>query len=312
MSTTILFWIIFNLIIFAVLTIDLKFVHKNAHAVSVKEAALWSIFWVMVALCFNAGIYFYMGHEKALQFLTGYVIEKSLSVDNLFVFLMIFDYFAVPPKYQPRVLHWGILGALVMRFILILAGTALIQMFHWIIYIFGGLLVFTGIKTAFQKDQKVEPEKNHLLKLFKKFLPIAARDFIDQKFFIRINGIIHATPLFVVLVLIESSDLVFAVDSIPAVLAISRDPFIVYTSNVFAIMGLRALYFLLSSIMPLFIYLKFGISIVLCYVGVKMIAVDFIHIPTLFSLSIVTAILGLSVLISILFPKKEKNNSHDA
>ena len=217
---------------------------------------------------------------------------------------MIFDYFSVPAIYQPRVLHWGILGALVMRFIMIFAGTALLHKFHWMIYLFGGILIFTGIKTAFSEDKKIEPEKNPLLKFFKKIMPIASREFIDQKFFIKLNGILHATPLFVVLLLIESSDVVFAIDSIPAVLAVSRDPFIVYTSNVFAILGLRTLYFLLSGIMPLFTYLKFGISIVLFYVGVKMILVDIYKIPTGLSLGVVAGILSLSIVASYLFKGK--------
>lgn len=304
MNHSILFWILFNLLIFAIMTIDLKIIHRHAHAVSMKEASLWFGFLVVLAFLFDLGIYFFLGHEKALQFLTGYVIEQSLSVDNLFVFLMIFDYFSVPAIYQPRVLHWGILGALVMRFIMIFAGTALLYKFHWMIYFFGGILIFTGIKTAFGKEKKLEPEKNPLLKFFKKFMPIAAREFSDQKFFIKLNGILHATPLFVVLLLIESSDLVFAIDSIPAVLAVSRDPFIVYTSNVFAILGLRTLYFLLSGIMPLFTYLKFGISIVLCYVGVKMILVDIYKIPTGLSLGIVAGILAFSMLASYLFKAK--------
>ena len=284
--------------------IDLKVIHRHVHVVSMKEASLWFGFLVVLALIFDAGIYFFLGHEKALQFLTGYVIEQSLSIDNLFVFLMIFDYFSVPAIYQPRVLHWGILGALVMRFIMIFAGTALLHKFHWMIYLFGGILIFTGIKTAFSEDKKIEPEKNPLLKFFKKIMPIASREFIDQKFFIKLNGILHATPLFVVLLLIESSDVVFAIDSIPAVLAVSRDPFIVYTSNVFAILGLRTLYFLLSGIMPLFTYLKFGISIVLFYVGVKMILVDIYKIPTGLSLGVVAGILSLSIVASYLFKGK--------
>jgi tellurite resistance protein TerC len=304
MTTSVLFWIIFNAIILGVLYIDLKFVHKKAHAISIKEATFWSIFWILTALAFNIGIYFFMGEDKALKFLTGYIIEKTLSVDNLFVFLLIFEYFSVPSRYQPRVLHWGILGALVMRFILIFTGVTLLEKFHWIIYIFGGLLIYTGLKMMFEKEKKLEPEKNPALRLFKKIMPVAIRDYTDEKFFVRIHTIIHATPLFVVLILIESSDLIFAIDSIPAILAISTDPFIVYTSNVFAILGLRALYFLLSGIMPYFVYLKFGISLILCYVGVKMTLAHFYKIPTLVSLIIVMGILTTSVICSMLFPKK--------
>lgn len=298
------FWILFNILVVAIMVVDLKVIHKNAHAVSMREASLWFTFLVLLAFLFCGGIYYFLGHEKALQFLTGYIIEQSLSVDNLFVFLMIFDYFAVPPIYQPRVLHWGILGALGMRFIMIFAGTALLAKFHWMVYLFGGILVVTGVKTAFGEDKKLEPEKNPLLKMFKRFFPVTTGE-IDQQFFVRINGILHATPLFLVLILIESSDLVFAIDSIPAVLAVSRDPFIVYTSNVFAILGLRTLYFILSGIMPLFVYLKFGISIVLCYVGIKMILVDIYKIPTALSLGVVIAILGGSVLASVLFSSKK-------
>ncbi len=308
MNATTLFWILFNLIIFIVMFVDLKVIHKHAHAVKLKEASLWCGFIIFLALAFNVGIYFFLGHEKALQFFTGYIIEQSLSVDNLFVFLMLFDYFGVPSQYQPRVLHWGIMGALVMRFIMIFAGTALLDRFHWLIYIFGGILLFTGIKMIFEKDKKMDPEKNPVLKLLKKYMPIAAREYVDQKFFIRLNGALYATPLFVVLIMIETSDLIFAVDSIPAILAISRDPFIVYSSNVFAILGLRTMYFILSSIMPLFTYLKFGISIVLCYVGVKMMIVNFYKIPTVLSLAIVVGILGGSVICSLLFKKKESRS----
>lgn len=303
MNTPILFWVLFNVMVIVVMTIDLKVIHKKAHAVSIKEAGLWAAFLIFLALMFNLGIYFFMGSEKALQFLTGYVIEKSLSVDNLFVFILIFKYFGVPPKYQPRVLHWGILGAMVMRFIFIFAGVSLLETFHWIIYLFGAMLIYTGAKMAFGEEKKLEPEKNLAIRLFKKIMPIAVRDFTDEKFFVRLNGVLHATPLFVVLLVIESSDVVFAVDSIPAILAITTDIFIVYTSNIFAILGLRALYFVLSGIMPLFTYLKTGISVVLCFVGVKMVLSDLIHIPTVASLGVVVGVLGLSILLSILLRK---------
>lgn len=302
-TTPIYFWVIFMTLIISMLIIDLKFVHKKAHAVSVKEASLWTFFWISLALSFGVGIYFFMGSDKALKFFTGYIIEESLSVDNLFVFLMIFNYFKVPPHYQPRVLHWGIMGAVVMRFIFIFAGVTLINTFHWITYVFGALLIVTGLKTGFGEERKLEPEKNPILKTFKKMMPVASREFVDEKFFVKINDVWHATPLFIVLLLIESSDLVFAVDSIPAILAVTTDTFIVYTSNIFAILGLRALYFLLSSIMPLFVYLKYGISIVLCYVGVKMTIAPIYKIPTLVSLCIVAGVLAGSVLLSILLKK---------
>lgn len=301
------FWIVFNVIILGVLFVDLKFLQKNAHAITVKESLLWSLFWIGVALMFNAGIYHFMGREKALQFLTGYVIEKTLSVDNLFVFLMIFEYFHVPPKFQPTVLHWGIIGALVMRFAMIFAGVQLLETFHWMIYVFGGILIFTGIKMAFGGDDKeLHPERNPVLKVFKKFVPVAMREITDEKFFIRINGVLHATPLLIVLLIVETTDVIFAIDSIPAILAITTDTFIVYTSNVFAILGLRALYFLLNSIMPYFVYLKFGISIILSYVGVKMCIMSFYKIPTGLSLMIVMGILSLSVIASLLFGKKKE------
>lgn len=303
------FWIAFNLIIFGVLWLDLKVFQREAHEVSLPEAAAWSCFWIFVALLFGGAIYFWMGHQAALEYLTAYVIEKSLSVDNLFVFLMIFSYFNVPAKYQPRVLHWGILGALVMRFILIFAGVALLQKFHWIIYIFGALLIYTGLKVGFKKEEDQDLGQNPVLRFARRWLRIAARPFSDEKFFVKENGLLYATPLFLVLLLIESSDLVFAVDSIPAVLAVSRHPFIVYTSNVFAILGLRALYFLLSSLLPLFAYLKYGISLVLIYVGVKMLIAHFFTIPTWISLCVVASVFALSIAASLLFPPKNAPGS---
>lgn len=305
MTNSVIFWIIFNLIVVTMLIIDLKVIQKEVHAVSVKEAAGWSLFWIAVAMLFNLGIFFYLGHDKAMQFFTGYVIEKSLSVDNLFVFIMIFSYFNVPPKFQPRVLHWGILGALVMRFIIIFGGSALLNAFHWIFYVFGLLIIYTGVRMMMDHEKKLDPDKNFALKIFKKFMPVAVQNIDDKNFFVRVNGKLHATPLFVALVVVESSDLIFAVDSIPAIFAITTDPFIVYTSNVFAILGLRALYFLLSSIMPLFVYLKYGISIVLCYVGVKMLIMEVYKIPTLVSLLIILSILAGSVILSLLFGKKK-------
>ncbi len=303
MTANIMLWLVFSLVVVGMLFIDLKFVHKQAHAVSAKEAALWSVFWIVLALLFGLGIHFTLGKEKALQYLTGYVIEKSLSVDNLFVFLMIFSYFAVPPKFQPRVLHWGIMGALIMRLVIILVGATLVHKFAWILYFFGALLIYTGISMAFEKEKKLEPEKNPVLRIFRKCFPVTTGAIDDENFFERINGRVNATSLFVVLILVESSDLIFAVDSIPAIFAVTTDPFIVYTSNVFAILGLRALYFLLSSIMPMFRFLKYGLSIILTYVGVKMLIVDFYKIPTAVSLSVVLGILALSVIVSMLVKK---------
>lgn len=303
------FWIAFNVIIAAILVIDLKYIQRKPHEVSMKEVGLWLGFLVFLALSFCGGLYFFKGHEKAMQFLAGYIIELSLSVDNLFVFLMIFEYFSVPPKLQPRVLHWGILGAVIMRFILIFAGSAVIQKFHWIIYVFGVVLIYTGAKMAFRKDEDkpLEPYKNPIIKLFDRFIPTAHHRKHDEVFFVRENGVLHATPLFIVLLLIESSDLIFAVDSIPAVFAVTTDFTIVYTSNVFAILGLRALYFLLSAIMPLFRYLKTGISIVLGFVGVKMLISHLYPIPIVASLSVIIGVLGGSILLSIYANGRKKH-----
>ncbi|MDD2983661.1 MAG: TerC family protein [Crocinitomicaceae bacterium] len=296
-------WICFLGFVLLMLALDLGVFHRKAHEIKLKEALIWSAVWISLALTFNYGVYVFMGKEKAVEFLTGYVIEKSLSIDNLFVFIMLFTYFKVDTKYQHKVLFWGILGALVMRAIFIFAGVALISKFHWIIYIFGALLIFTGIKMLFQKEEQIEPDKNPLVRLFKKFFP-----FTDQphegKFFMKINGKRFATPLFVVLLIVEFTDLIFAVDSIPAILAITDDTFIIFTSNVFAILGLRALYFALAGITQYFHYLKYGLSAILVFVGVKMTIVDFYKIPIVTSLLTIVGILVVSVLCSVLFPKK--------
>lgn len=298
-------WIGFLLFVFVMLALDLGVFHRKSHEVKIKEALIWTAIWIFIAMLFNYGIYVYMGEEKALEFLTGYVIEKSLSVDNLFVFIMIFTYFNVNPKYQHKILFWGILGALVMRAIFIFAGVALITKFHWIIYIFGGFLVFTGIKMLFHKDENIEPEKNPLVRLFKKFMPVTTLEKGDR-FFVKIDGKTFATPLFIVLLLVEFTDLIFAVDSIPAILAITNDTFIIFTSNVFAILGLRALYFALAGITQYFHYLKYGLSAILVFVGVKMLIVDFYKVPIVYSLSTILGILIISVVLSLIFPKKEQ------
>ena len=277
-SDSVLLWIVFNAFVLGMLALDLLVFHRKAHAVSLREAFAWSVVWISLALIFNLGIYFLWGSEKAMEFLAGYLIEKSLSVDNIFVFIMIFSYFAVPSMYQHRILFWGILGALVMRAIFIAAGAALLSAFHWIIYIFGGFLIITGIKMFFAGDEKIEPEKNPAVVLLRRWMPIT-NDYQGQRFFVRIDGRLWATPLFVVLLVIETTDVIFAVDSIPAIFAITLDPFIVYTSNIFAILGLRALYFLLAGILEMFRYLKVGLSFVLCFVGIKMMIVDFYKIP---------------------------------
>jgi len=298
-------WIAFNVFVLGMLALDLGIFHRKAHAVSIKEASIWSAIWILLALVFNLGIYFVWGQEKALEFLTGYVIEKSLSVDNLFVFLMIFQYFATPAIYQHRILFWGIVGALVMRAIFIATGAALLENFHWMIYVFGAFLIVTGIKMLLQGDEKLEPDKNPVVRLFQRWIPIV-NEYQGQHFFVRKAGKIHATLLMLVLVVVETTDVIFAVDSIPAIFAITRDPFIVYTSNVFAILGLRALYFMLAGVMEMFIYLKVGLSFVLCFVGAKMLLVDFYKIPIGVSLGVVGGILILSVIASLLVQRKPK------
>jgi len=292
-------WGGFVLFVLVMLALDLGVFHKKAHEIKIKEAILWSVFWITLALLFNLGIYILDGHEKGLSFLTGYVIEKSLSVDNLFVFLLIFTYFGVPKKYQHEVLFWGVLGAIVLRAIFIFAGIALIQRFSIMIYIFGAFLIFTGIKMAFEKDKKIEPEKNIVLRLFRKFFPVT-KEYREGKFFVRENGKIYATPLFVVLLVLETSDLVFAVDSIPAILAVTRDPFIVFTSNIFAILGLRALYFALAQVVDKFSYLQIALSVILTYVGVKMVIADFYKIQTGASLIIIVSVLTVAIIASII------------
>ncbi|MEK6977618.1 MAG: TerC family protein, partial [Candidatus Hydrothermarchaeota archaeon] len=267
------------------------------------KALAWSAVYIAIALVFNAGVYMAMGVEKAEEFLTGYILEKSLSVDNLFVFTMIFSYFNIPAQYQPRVLKWGIVGALVMRAIFIFLGYELLKLFHWMIYIFGGFLVLTGIKMALQKEKRLEPEKNPLVRLFRRWMPLTG-DFHGERFFVKVGEVRHATPLFIALLLIESTDLVFAIDSVPAIFAITGDPFIVYTSNVFAILGLRALYFALAGIMGLFRYLQTGLSVVLVFVGFKMMLVDIYKVSTLLSLGIILGVLGLSVLASLISEKR--------
>jgi len=297
-SDSLFLWVIFNVFVLGVLALDLLVLHRKAHAVSLREALAWSCVWVSLALLFALGVYFSRGGEKALEFLTGYVIEWSLSVDNLFVFLVIFSYFAVPPIYQHRVLFWGILGALVLRAIFIATGTALLTNFHWMIYVFGGFLIFTGIKLLFAGEEKIDPEKNPAVRLVRRFMNVTP-DYHGQQFFIRKDGRLWATPLFLVLIVVETTDVIFAVDSIPAIFAITLDPFIVYTSNVFAILGLRALFFLLAGVMDMFRYLKVGLSFVLCFVGIKMVIVDFYKIPIGISLGVVAGILGISILASI-------------
>jgi tellurite resistance protein TerC len=291
-------WLGFGAFVVGMLVLDLGVFHRKTHEIGLKEALSWTGLWVTLALLFNAGVWYWLGSERGLEFLTGYVIELSLSIDNLFVFLLIFAYFKVPAEYQHKVLFWGIVGALVMRLVFIGAGIALIQQFHWIIYLFGALLVFSGIKLAVDKDKEVHPEKNPVLRLFRAIVPVAS-NYSGSQLTTRINGRLMATPLLVVLIAIETADLVFAVDSVPAVLAITTEPFIVYTSNVFAMLGLRSMFFALAGVMKLFCYIHYGLAAVLVFVGVKMVISDLFKIPTVASLGIVSAILSISILASV-------------
>ncbi|MBN2356552.1 TerC family protein [candidate division KSB1 bacterium] len=297
--------IIFTICVLILLTLDLFVFHRKNKVIKIREALLWAAFWISLALSFNLLIYYLYGADKALNFLTGYLIEEALSVDNLFVFLIIFQYFGVEIKYQHKTLFWGIIGALVMRAIFIATGITLIQKFHWIVYLFGAFLVFTGFKMLGSKEKEVHPERNIILRIFTRFFPVS-KDFKDGNFFRRENGRLLATPLFVVLLVVETTDVIFAMDSIPAILAITTDPFIVYTSNVCAILGLRAIYFALAGIMGLFQYLHYGLSIILMFVGVKMIIAEFIKIPVVIALTVVASILLSSILASIFFPAGKK------
>jgi tellurite resistance protein TerC len=305
-------WVAFTAFVLIMLFLDLGVFHRRAHAVSTKEAGMWSAVWVSLALLFGAGIYTFMGQQKALEFYTGYVVEEALSVDNLFVFILLFSYFRVPPSLQHRVLFWGIFGALVMRGIMIAAGALLIERFHWITYVFGAFLVFTGLRMLRHDETDIEPESNPVIKLVRKLIPVTKR-YHGQHFFIREpwGGKMRlvATPLFVVLVLVETTDLVFAVDSIPAVFGVTQDPFIVYTSNVFAILGLRALYFLLAGVIQKFHYLKIGLALVLAFVGAKMLLADVFPVPIGWSLAVIASLLAASVVASLLFPKKAEANA---
>jgi len=297
------------------LIVDLMVFHKKNHEEGIKEALLWTGVWVTMALIFGIGIHYFMGPQKALEYYTGYLIEKSLSVDNIFVFLLIFSYFRVPAEYQHKVLFWGIFGALVMRFLFIATGVALLRQFHWIIYVFGAFLVLTGIKLALDKDKEVHPERNPVLKLFRKIFP-TTKSYNGSKFFVKRMGKVMATPLIIVLIVIETTDVVFALDSIPAILSITRDEFIVYSSNAFAILGLRALYFAVSGLMKLFHYLHYGLALILVFVGVKMLISEFYHIPTPYALAFIGGTLTISILASVMYPKKsseidERTTSQD-
>lgn len=312
----------FLLFVFVVLALDLGIFNKEAHEVSFKEATTWSIVWVILALAFNGLFYFYaeskfgatqpgLAKDLALQFLTGYVLEYSLSVDNIFVFVLVFGYFGIPSKYKHRVLFYGILGALIFRAIFIAIGSALMQI-HWVIYIFGAFLIITGVKMLFSSDEQIEPEKNVLIKLFKRFMPVTHT--IDgQKFFLTADGRNYATPLFIALLFLEATDIVFAVDSVPAIFAVTKEPLIVFTSNIMAILGLRSMFFMLEGVIDRFHLLKYGLSVVLVFVGIKMVTPPIVwkymfqedKLPITYSLGVILGVLGISVAASLLFPPKE-------
>jgi tellurite resistance protein TerC len=299
----ILFWILFNLFVLAMLALDLGVFHRRAHEVKFREALAWSGMWIALAAAFAGVVYFWHGHTAALEFVTGYIIELSLSVDNLFVFLLIFRYFRVPGEDQHRVLFWGIIGALIMRAIFILLGVGLIRQFHWIVYLFGAMLVYSGIRLLPAESSEIHPEKNPVLRVFRRWVPITT-NYEAGKFFVR-QPTLFATPLLVVLLVVETTDVLFAVDSIPAVLAITLNAFIVYTSNVFAILGLRSMYFALAGMMEVFHYLHYGLSAVLIFVGAKMLLSHYYQIPTSLALAVVAGVLLISVLASVIHPERK-------
>jgi tellurite resistance protein TerC len=300
-------WVGFNVAVLAMLAVDLFVFHRKPHEVGVREAATWSVAWIILALLFGWGVYTFRGRDAGLEYFAGYVIETALSVDNIFVFVLIFSFFRVPARYQHRILFWGILGALVMRGAMIAAGAYLIEHFHWVMYLFGAFLVFTGIRMATHAEHDIDPSGNPLIRLVRRFVPVTDA-YHDHKFFVRSDGPaarLFATPLFVVLVLVETTDLIFAIDSIPAIFAVTRDPFVVYSSNVFAILGLRALYFLLADVIHRFHHLKTGLSVVLVFVGVKMLIADLYKVPITLSLAFILAVLAAAIIVSLVWPRSE-------
>jgi tellurite resistance protein TerC len=310
MQTQVILWIVFGVIMLGMAILDLGVLNRRAHEVKMKEALIWCAIWIGLALLFNLGIYFTQGSEKALLFLTGYIVEESLSVDNLFVFLVVFSFFQVPKIYQHKILFWGIIGAMLMRALFIGVGVSLMHQFHWIIYVFGVFLVYTGIKLLGKKDEEIDPEKNPVIRLFRKIMPVTPA-FEKDRFFIRKDNRIWATPLFIVLLVIETTDVIFAVDSIPAILAITTDSFIVYTSNIFAVMGLRAMFFALAGFMQMFHYLNYGLAVVLTFIGVKMLLADAYKMPVGVALGVILGVLTVSVVASILWkPDGAKAGKH--
>jgi len=308
LANKVFLWVAFNIFILAMLALDLGIFHRRAHVVSIKEALIWTLIWTVLTLVFNVGVYYWRGTDVALQFFTGFLIERSLSVDNLFVFLLIFSYFGVNAKYQHKVLMWGILGALVMRAGMIFLGVTLVNAFHWILYVFGAFLIITGIKMGLQKEESIHPERNVIVRLARRILPVTSK-YHNGHFFAKIDGKRFATPLLIVVIAIEVSDMVFAVDSIPAIFGVTQDAFIIYTSNVFSILGLRALYFALAGVMNLFEYLKYGLAAVLSFIGIKMVLMDIYHISIVAALGVVGGILVVSILASIIWPSKKETKA---
>jgi len=303
MSTQLIWWLVFGVLVIVLLALDLGVFHRRAHVIRVREALIWSAVWISLSLIFNLGVYFAFGADKAVNFFTGYLVEKSLSVDNLFVFLVIFTYFNVPANAQHKVLFWGIMGALIIRGIFIFAGVAIIERLHWVIYIFGAFLVYTGVRLFLHRDRKIHPEHNPFLGLCRRFIPVT-KDYHGDRFFLREAGQLFVTPLFLVVLVVETTDILFAVDSIPAVLSITLDPFIVYTSNIFAILGLRALYFALAGVTLRLHYLSYGLSAILVFLGFKMLFSGFYKLPVVVALGVVAGILAISTIASFLRPKK--------
>ena len=298
-------WVLFAVVILGLLALDLGIFHRKSHTVKMREALTWSGVWIALALIFNGFIYYTRGPVPAMEFLTGYLVEEALSVDNLFVFLMVFSFFRVPAEYQHKILFWGIIGALFMRAAFILAGITLIQQFHWVIYIFGAFLIITGIKMLTNDDEEINPERNPVLRLFRRVMPVTD-NYDRDNFFVRKDGRLFATPLFIVLLMVETTDVIFAVDSIPAILGITTDPFIVYTSNVFAIMGLRSIYFALAGLMQIFHYLKYGLCAILVFVGTKMLISEIYKIPVVVALGTIIGVLLISILASVIWPRAEE------
>ena len=316
MKEGILYWVGFIVFVLIMLLLDLGVFHKKDTVVKVKEALGWSLFWISLAMIFNVGVYYFIDHTKAVEFFTGYLLEKSLSVDNLFVFILIFGFFKIEPKYQHKVLFWGIIGALVMRAIFIFAGVALIERFAWIMYVFGAFLIYTGLHMLFEKKdgEDFDPNKNILIRWFRKIMPVTD-DMSVPHFFVKKNKVLHATPFFIALLLIEASDVIFALDSIPAILSVSKDTFIVFTSNIFAILGLRSLYFALSGIMDYFHYLKYALAGILSFIGVKMCVNEFsnqfdydFHISNFASLGVIAGLLTISIFLSVALKKRQELN----